>query len=193
MASDEFDFYEVTEGASALYDVLSDLEAQSDKFAACLTGAMKDAALSGKSLQNVLNDLGRRLSEIALNAALNPLEKAISGQISAFSEQMISVFAHSKGGVPGRVTPFASGGVVSSPTYFPMSGGLGLMGEAGSEAILPLKRGADGRLGVAASGAGGGPQIVFNVNAQDVASFQRSEGQITAMLARAVRSGQRNI
>lgn len=193
MAGDETDFYETTESATALYDVLVDLQVQSDRFASSLTGALKDATLSGKGLQAVLNDLGRRLSEIALNAALNPLEKAISGQIGSLTEGLISVFAHAKGGVPGRVTPFASGGVVSSPTYFPMAGGLGLMGEAGSEAILPLKRGADGRLGVAASGGSGGPKIVFNVTAQDATSFQRSEGQITAMLARAVRSGQRNI
>lgn len=73
-----------------------------------------------------------------------------------------------------------------------MNGGLGLMGEAGSEAILPLKRGADGSLGVAA-GAGGGARIVFNVSTPDAESFRKSEGQISAMLARAVRSGQRNI
>lgn len=55
----------------------------------------------------------------------------------------------------GRVTPFADGGVVASPTYFPMAGGnTGLMGEAGPEAIMPLKRGKDGKLGVQAEGGG---------------------------------------
>ena len=55
----------------------------------------------------------------------------------------------------GRVTPFANGGVVASPTYFPMAGGnTGLMGEAGPEAIMPLKRGKDGKLGVQAEGGG---------------------------------------
>ncbi|MEM1375870.1 MAG: hypothetical protein AAGG69_00630 [Pseudomonadota bacterium] len=49
----------------------------------------------------------------------------------------------------GAVVPFAQGGVVSSPTMFPMAGSLtGLMGEAGPEAIMPLSRTADGRLGV---------------------------------------------
>jgi len=91
------------------------------------------------------------------------------------------------------VTPFAKGGVVSAPTYFGSAGGLGLMGEAGAEAILPLKRGPDGALGVAAGGGGGGAQIVFNVTAQDAASFRKSEGQIAAMLTRAVGRGQRSL
>ena len=53
----------------------------------------------------------------------------------------------------GKIIPYANGGVVNSPTMFPMSGGnTGLMGEAGPEAILPLKRGPDGKLGVESSG-----------------------------------------
>jgi tape measure domain-containing protein len=49
----------------------------------------------------------------------------------------------------GALVPFAGGGVVAGPTTFPMSGGrMGLMGEAGAEAIMPLRRGADGKLGV---------------------------------------------
>ena len=54
------------------------------------------------------------------------------------------------------ITKFASGGVVSSPTLFKFADGgttrTGLMGEAGPEAIMPLKRGADGSLGVQANG-----------------------------------------
>ena len=53
----------------------------------------------------------------------------------------------------GRVTAFATGGVVNSPTLFPMRGGTGLMGEAGPEAIMPLARTSSGKLGVQASGA----------------------------------------
>jgi phage-related minor tail protein len=48
---------------------------------------------------------------------------------------------------------FASGGVIGTPSYFPMpGGGTGLAGEAGPEAIMPLQRAADGSLGVAAQG-----------------------------------------
>lgn len=48
----------------------------------------------------------------------------------------------------GQVTAFANGGIVSQPTIFPMANGMGLMGEAGPEAVMPLKRGPNGRLGV---------------------------------------------
>ena len=47
---------------------------------------------------------------------------------------------------------FATGGVVDSPTLFPMANGTGLMGEAGAEAIMPLKRQSNGDLGVQAEG-----------------------------------------
>ena len=65
------------------------------------------------------------------------------------------------GGILGSLTPFAKGGVVDGPTYFGHSGGLGLLGEAGPEAILPLQRGPGGKLGVA---GGGGVQITQNFN-----------------------------
>ena len=95
--------------------------------------------------------------------------------------------------MPGHVVPFAAGGVVSTPSYFPMGRYVGLMGEAGAEAILPLQRGADGRLGVAASGGGGSVNVVFNVTTQDAASFRKSEAQVTGMLARAVSRGARTL
>lgn len=69
---------------------------------------------------------------------------------SLFSS-IFSLFGFAQGGVfsGGGVIPFANGGVVSRPTLFPMAGGkTGLMGEAGEEAIIPLRRGRDGRLGV---------------------------------------------
>jgi phage-related minor tail protein len=62
---------------------------------------------------------------------------------------------YAKGGAfsAGNVIPFANGGIVGSPTMFGMSGGrTGLMGEAGPEAIMPLKRGPNGKLGVEGGG-----------------------------------------
>ncbi|MEH6776222.1 MAG: phage tail tape measure protein, partial [Cereibacter changlensis] len=92
----------------------------------------------------------------------------------------------------GRVMPFARGGVVSGATEFPMRGGRGLMGEAGPEAILPLARGADGRLGVQMAGGGQAVTVVMNVTTPDVQGFQRSQGQIAAQMGRALARGQRN-
>jgi len=90
------------------------------------------------------------------------------------------------------VMPFADGGVVSRPTGFAMRGaGLGVMGEAGPEAILPLARGADGRLGVRAGGARP-VAVTINVTTPDVEGFRRSQSQIAAEVARALARGQRN-
>ena len=78
-------------------------------------------------------------------------------------------------------------------TAFPMRGATGLMGEAGAEAIMPLQRGSDGRLGVAASGgAGRAVNVTFNVSTPDVAGFQRSQSQIASQLGRLLARGERN-
>jgi phage-related minor tail protein len=68
------------------------------------------------------------------------------------------------------IRPFANGGIVDSPTLFKFAnGGVmrdGLMGEAGPEAILPLKRGRGGKLGVAMQGeSGGSTNVTVNVDA----------------------------
>lgn len=175
--------------SEALSRSMQDLQARSQSFGSALSSALQGAALNGKGLDTVLRGLGQRLSDIALAAALKPLENAMSGIAGGLLGSLGS-------GVAGKVTPFADGGVVRSPSFFSMGGNAtGLMGEAGAEAILPLKRGADGALGVAMSGGSGGAsgQIVLNVTATDAASFKRSEGQITAMLARSVARGRRGV
>jgi lambda family phage tail tape measure protein len=61
------------------------------------------------------------------------------------------------------IQAFARGGIVDKPMLFPFAKGIGLMGEAGPEAIMPLRRGRDGNLGVA--GGGGTTNVVVNVDA----------------------------
>lgn len=80
---------------------------------------------------------------------------------------------------------------MSGPVTFPMRGGTGLMGEAGPEAIMPLSRGPDGRLGVRAQG-GGAVSVVMNIQTPDVDGFRRSQGQIAAQLGRVIGRGGRN-
>jgi lambda family phage tail tape measure protein len=77
-----------------------------------------------------------------------------------------SLFPSAKGNVfaQNKIVPFAYGGVVNKPTLFPMANGMGLMGEAGPEAIMPLRRGRNGRLGVEAA-SGATSNIVVNVDA----------------------------
>jgi phage-related minor tail protein len=66
------------------------------------------------------------------------------------------------------------------------------MGEAGPEAIMPLTRGADGKLGVRAGG-GGAVQVTMNISTPDAAGFQRSQSQIAAEMSRAIQRGRRNL
>lgn len=186
--------YEVAVEAdlSGFNRALDDLAGKANAFGATFTSALRGAVSGGRSLDGVLRQLGQRISSLALNAALKPLETAVGGLFSGLLSGVGGLFG---GGGTAAVTPFAKGGVVASPTYFPNGRQLGLMGEAGAEAILPLKRGADGTLGVAAGDGGGrgGQTIVFNVTASDAASFRRSEAQIQAMLARAAQRGRRGL
>ena len=174
-------------------DALKDLQSLSKSFGSELAGALKGAAVSGKSLEGILRQVGLSLAGMALSQGLKPLQSLTSSLFSGLFGGLGGALHFADGGVPGRVTPFASGGIVSTPTYFPMGKGLGLAGEAGAEAILPLRRSADGKLGVAAAGGGAPVNVVFNVTAQDAASFRKSEGQITGMLARAVSRGARHL
>ncbi len=94
----------------------------------------------------------------------------------------------------GMVMPFAQGGVVGAPSYFPLGRGLGVMGEKGAEAVMPLARGPDGRLGVRSGGGGKRPMsVTVNVSTPDADSFRRSEAQVSAALSRAVARGQRGM
>jgi phage-related minor tail protein len=163
---------------------LRDLESRSKQFGSVLTNALKGAVVSGKSLEDVLRGVGLSLAGMALDAGLKPLQGLIG---NLFSGLLGGIMPFAKGGV----TAFASGGVVASPTYFPNGNSIGLMGEAGSEAILPLSRTSDGRLGVASNGGRGVTQITINVTTPDATSFRRSEAQVTAMLARAAGRGSR--
>lgn len=81
---------------------------------------------------------------------------------------------HAMGGVfAGPVTPYALGGVVTKPTLFAFANGTGLMGEAGPEAIMPLTRGPDGKLGVKAQG--GGTTVIVENHSDSQAQVQQSQ------------------
>jgi phage-related minor tail protein len=161
-------------------------------FGDALTNAFEGAALKGRSLSDVLKKLALDLSRMALDRAVKTISGAVSGGIGNVVGGLIAN-ADGNAVAHGRVLPFAKGGVVASPMLFPLRGATGLAGEAGAEAILPLRRGADGRLGVAA-GEGAAPvNITFNVTAADAESFRRSESQIAAMLARTGARGRRNL
>lgn len=132
-----------------------------------------------------------KLSDVALKAGIRPLESLASTAISSLFSGLGGGGA--VGGAVSSVVPFAKGGVVSAPTYFPMTSGTGLMGEAGAEAILPLARGSDGVLGVRSGSSGQAVNVTFNISTPDVAGFAKSQGQVSAMLARTVNRGRRSL
>ena len=153
-----------------------------ENFGATITRAFASAIIDGRKLSDVLKGLALSLSRQALSAAIKPLGDLLGG-----------LFANANGNVinGGRVQPFAGGGIVNSPVLFPLRGGTGLMGEAGPEAIMPLARGADGKLGV--RGGGGATNITVNISTPDAASFAASQSQVAALIARAAARGQRNL
>jgi lambda family phage tail tape measure protein len=178
---------------SALQAQLNECAKLGTKFGNALSTSFVDLAVKGKGFGDVLRSLGLKLSEIALKAAFQPLTSAIGGALAGAFAGAGTAFA--KGGVlrGGLPVPFASGGVIASPISFPLAGNrLGIAGERGPEAILPLARGPDGSLGIRAGGSGG-LNVTFNVTTPDADSFRRSETQVAALLARAVAQGQRNL
>lgn len=159
-----------------------------------LQRAFTDLVIEGDGLGDVLETLSRSMIRNTYNAALRPVTDHLGASLADGLGALVGgilPFAEGAAFSAGRVMPFARGGVVSGPTHFPMRGGLGLMGEAGPEAILPLARGADGRLGVR-SGGGASPTVVMNISTPDVAGFARARGQIAQTMSRAIARGQRN-
>jgi phage-related minor tail protein len=194
MAAEFPELDELGSRTEPLRAAMRDLSELADGFGRSMSTAFKRAAVDGRRLEDVLKGLALELSGKALNAAFAPVGRGLSGALAGLLGTLFGGSAFAKGDVIGpMVTPFAQGGVVASPSYFPMRGGLGLMGEAGPEAILPLARGPDGSLGVRAAGRGGGVTVTFNVNTRDADSFRRAEADLTAMLARAVARGQRGM
>jgi hypothetical protein len=154
----------------------------------------------GASLRNiaatVLQDIAKQLLKIyVIDQSISFLKSAISGinfgggggglsNLNAPQSIFNPLGVSANGNVfaANGIVPYAMGGIVDRPTLFPFAKGIGLMGEAGPEAIIPLKRGADGRLGVA--GGGGGTTVNVSVDAKGT-SVQGDGGQ-SAALGRAI-------
>lgn len=194
------------DGAEALKDrqsQLEKLERLSKSFGQSLSSALAGGAESGRQLGGVLDGVGAKLATSLGKGAVSTLQTTLTsglqGAVRALTEAASSLsfggaaLPFAKGGVlsGGSVVPFAAGGVVSSPTYFPLGRGLGLMGEAGAEAVMPLARGPDGKLGVRGAGGSAAASVTVNIAAADMDSFRRSEAQVSAALARAVARGRR--
>ncbi|MEM6487341.1 MAG: phage tail tape measure protein [Pseudomonadota bacterium] len=182
---------------------MREMDAGAQRLARSLGGSLRSAIdkaiFGGAKLGDVLRDLASDVASRTLNAALRPVQNAlgsgVSSAVGSLAGAVGGLFGFAGGGAfsAGRVRAFARGGVVDGPTLFPMRRGMGLMGEAGPEAVMPLTRGPDGRLGVRAEGGGGARSIVVNIETPDVEGFRRSRAQIAAQIARASAQGQRRL
>lgn len=165
-----------------------------------LRRAFDGLVFDGDKLSDALKGVARSMVDTAYSIAMKPVQQGLANSLGQGVTGLVSgmfglaqPFAAGGAFTQGRVMPFASGGIVSQPTYFPMRGATGLMGEAGPEAIMPLRRGADGRLGVAAENpAGRSVNVTINVSSPDVAGFQRSQGQIATEIGRLIARSERN-
>ena len=160
-----------------------------------LRRAFDGLVFDGAKLSDSLKLVASSMIDTVYGIAIKPVQNALGGAIANGLQGLLGglmPFANGASFAQGRVMPFAKGGVVSQATAFPMRGGTELMGEAGPEAIMPLARGADGRLGVQAAVSGRAVNIVMNIQTPDVAGFQRSQSQIAAQAQRMLARGQRN-
>lgn len=159
-----------------------------------LRKAFEGLVFDGMKLNDALKTVANTIVDTIYAIAIKPVTGALGGFLAqGISSMMGAGMPFAAGGAfsQGKVMPFAKGGIVGGPTSFPMRGGRGLMGEAGPEAIMPLARGPDGRLGVQAGG-GRSVNVVMNITTPDVQGFQRSQSQVAAQVSRALSRGQRN-
>lgn len=169
-------------------------------------GEMADAMLFseksiGESLESIAKSFIRTIARIQIEAMLKPLTTALPGLLGG-------IFGGGSGAVDGSamfagwgtgagIPAFASGDVFSRPTLFGHGGGLGILGEAGPEAVMPLRRGPSGKLGV----EGAAPVVnvpvqvvVENKSSAQVGSVRETRGangmrEIRVLIQDAVRAG----
>lgn len=160
-------------------------------FSSAFSSILRGSESVGEAISKMLDRIADKLLTMAGNSIFDALfggwfgggaTSGAGGQVRSLSHLIPSAM----GNVfrSGQVVAFANGGIVGGPTMFPMRGGnVGLMGEAGEEAIVPLRRGSNGRLGVEASGGGGGTvdvRVSVDNNGNLQAFVERISGHVTA-------------
>lgn len=192
--------------SASLFDVNADLKQTKsigEEIGLTFTSAFEDAVIGGKKFSEILKGLEQDIARLILRKTVtepfaDAASKAIKG--SDFGSFFDGLFKNADGGVYSSPSLSAySSSIVTRPTYFRFAqgGALGEMGEAGWEGIFPLKRGRDGKLGVAAVGGGGGISIVINqhipidaradqasIRAAMVAAKEQAKAEILASMQR---------
>lgn len=110
-----------------------------------------DYAKDAKTLEDGVGDLADSIRD--LSKSLKDIPEHITTEIEIHTTNTGD--SNPTAAKKGAILKFAMGGVVNTPTMFPTSAGMGLMGEAGAEAIMPLSRTRKGALGVSVMGMEG--------------------------------------
>jgi hypothetical protein len=173
--------------------VLDEARAQQEEIAGVISSSFGDAFTSIVDGTSSVKDAFRNMASYVVKElfriiVVQQMVNALAGALTGTSAAPTSVpappprpFANGGALYGGNVIPFAKGGVVGSPMMFPMAGGnTGLMGEAGPEAIMPLKRGKGGKLGVVAENSG---NVVINQSFNFSANGDESVKKIIAQAA----------
>lgn len=172
-------FKEYRDGLENLKEVekeVAKLEKTTSSVENAMTSSFTSIAFNAGTAEEAIVSLGRSIAQIILQQSI---AQPIAAGLLSFASTNFGAASHMEGGANfigpiqgsamgnvfnnGSITPFANGGIVNRSTLFPMKNGAGLMGEAGPEAVLPLTRGADGKLGVSSVGGGGAGDIEINI------------------------------
>lgn len=165
-------------------EISEEAEVMESSFKGAFKSILKDGELD---FGNLANSIKNKFLDIAVDQIFSDMFSNVTNSSggssgSGFTAALGSFFTglfSAKGNVfdNGNVTAFATGGIVNSPTLFPMNSGAGLMGEAGPEAILPLSRGVNGKLGVQSAGSGDVTVNISNYGNTDVTQSSSSDSQ----------------
>ncbi|HML75426.1 MAG TPA: hypothetical protein PKB02_13135, partial [Anaerohalosphaeraceae bacterium] len=161
---------------------LRELKLTADGIGQAFTSNFTDIIWKVQDAEQAVSSFSKQLANLVLQyTVMTPIAQGISAAImggfpaAQTAAPTLSAFGNVFSG--GNLIPFASGGIVTRPTIFPMANGAGLMGEAGPEAIMPLKRRSDGRLGVASDSGGVAVQNQVNVYNQSGQPIEAKAGE----------------
>ena len=165
-----------SEFLAEVIDIESVAQTIGNSLADALTTPFEEGETAGERFKKVMLGI---LRDISRQLIATGIARAITGLFGGGATPAPAIAPSAKGNIiaNNNIKPFARGGVVNKPTLFPMQSGMGLMGEAGPEAILPLKRTPDGKLGVEATGQGGGTINIFNQTPAKIEVINRPNKQ----------------
>lgn len=188
--SDSFELLERAERASRQVDIAAGGLADA-------SGNLVQALIDGtSSLSDAVQTFGQEIQQALIEGFVIEPVRQFAQQAARQLFSFLIPTPNANGNAFDRqgIVPFAGGGVFDSPTFFGFGGGrLGVLGERGPEAILPLERGRDGRLGVRSGGGGGSVSVSqrITINNQggtsgDSLGMRRAAGVSGRALARSL-------